>query len=110
MDVTNRRELARKALDGYLSGQGASTRSTARALAEGLFRLGLAVDLGAVETNMVYLEVEDPEGFLQGLRARGVLAGRVGGRVRFVTHRDLMDEDIPLTLERVQDLLHSRPR
>lgn len=50
----------------------------ARALAEGLFRLGLAVDLGAVETNMVYLEVEDPEGFLQGLRARGVLAGRVG--------------------------------
>ena len=82
----------------------------ARALAEGLFRLGLAVDLGAVETNMVYLEVEDPEGFLQGLRARGVLAGRVGGRVRFVTHRDLMDEDIPLTLERVQDLLHSRPR
>lgn len=82
----------------------------ARALAEGLFRLGLAVDLGAVETNMVYLEVEDPEGFLQGLRARGVLAGRVGGRVRFVTHRDLMDEDIPLALERVQDLLHSRPR
>jgi len=54
--------------------------------------------------------VEDPEGFLQGLRARGVLAGRVGGRVRFVTHRDLMDEDIPLALERVQDLLHSRPR
>lgn len=82
----------------------------ARALAEGLFRLGLAVDLGAVETNMVYLEVEDPEGFLQGLRARGVLAGRVGGRVRFVTHRDLRDEDIPLALERIQDLLHSKSR
>jgi len=82
----------------------------ARALAEGLFRLGLAVDLEAVETNMVYLEVEDPEGFLQGLRTRGVLAGRVGGRVRFVTHRDLRDEDIPLALERVHDLLHSKSR
>jgi len=34
MDVTDRRELARRALDGYVSGQGASTRATAHALAK----------------------------------------------------------------------------
>jgi threonine aldolase len=77
----------------------------ARALAEGLVRLGLRVDLGAVQTNMVYLEVEDPRGFLERLRAHGVLAGAVGGRVRFVTHRDLRDEDLPLALERVEAAL-----
>jgi hypothetical protein len=32
MDVTTRRELARRALDGYVSGPAASTRATARAL------------------------------------------------------------------------------
>lgn len=34
MDVTRRRELARSALDGYVSGPTASTRATARALAK----------------------------------------------------------------------------
>lgn len=34
MDVTNRRELARRALDGYVSGPGAPVRATARALAK----------------------------------------------------------------------------
>lgn len=81
----------------------------ARALAEGLFRLGLAVDLGAVETNMVYLEVEDPEGFLQGLRARGCSRGAWGkGAVRDPPGPH--GRGHPLALERVQDLLHSRPR
>ncbi len=34
MDVTNRRELARKALDGYVSGPAAPIQATARALAK----------------------------------------------------------------------------
>jgi hypothetical protein len=34
MDVTNRRELARRTLDGYVSGPDATTRATARALAK----------------------------------------------------------------------------
>ena len=34
MDVTHRRELARRALDGYVSGPAASTEATARALAK----------------------------------------------------------------------------
>jgi hypothetical protein len=34
MDIADRRELARRALDGYVSGPAASTRATARALAK----------------------------------------------------------------------------
>jgi threonine aldolase len=78
----------------------------ARALAEGLARLGLKVE--PVETNMVYLEVPDPQGFLERLKAQGVLAGAVGGRVRFVTHRDLRDENIPQALEAVARALQSK--
>jgi threonine aldolase len=78
----------------------------ARALAEGLARLGLKVE--PVETNMVYLEVPDPQGFLERLKAQGVLAGALGGRVRFVTHRDLRDEDIPQALEAVDRALQSK--
>jgi threonine aldolase len=78
----------------------------ARALAEGLARLGLKVE--PLETNMVYLEVPDPQGFLERLKAQGVLAGAVGGRVRFVTHRDLRDEDIPQALEAVDRALQSK--
>jgi threonine aldolase len=78
----------------------------ARALAEGLARLGLKVE--PVETNMVYLEVPDPQGFLERLKAQGVLAGAVGGRVRFVTHRDLRDEDIPQALEAVDRALQPK--
>lgn len=78
----------------------------ARALAEGLAQLGLKVE--PVETNMVYLEVRDPQGFLERLKAQGVLAGAVGGRVRLVTHRDLKDEDIPQALEAIERALQSK--
>ncbi|MEN2981739.1 MAG: threonine aldolase family protein [Thermus sp.] len=80
----------------------------ARALAQGLLRLGLEVDPQAVQTNMVYARVKDPQGFLARLRAHGVLAGAVGGRVRFVTHRDLRDEEIPEALRRVEAALQAK--
>lgn len=79
----------------------------ARALAAGLARLGLAVNPEAVQTNMVYVQVQDAPSFLERLRAHGVLAGAVGGRVRFVTHRDLRDEDIPEALARLEAALQS---
>lgn len=79
----------------------------ARALAVGLARLGLAVNPEAVQTNMVYVQVQDAPSFLERLRAHGVLAGAVGGRVRFVTHRDLKDEDIPEALARLEAALQS---
>ncbi|WP_027883536.1 threonine aldolase family protein [Meiothermus rufus] len=78
----------------------------ARALAEGLLKLHLEVDLQAVQTNMVYAQVPQAPTFTQRLRALGVLANPMAhNRVRFVTHRDLHDEDIPLALERIEQAL-----
>ncbi len=78
----------------------------ARALAEGLLRLHLEVDLQTVQTNMVYVQVPQAPAFVQRLRGLGVLANAMGpSRVRFVTHRDLQDEDIPLALQRIEQAL-----
>ncbi|MCS7194891.1 MAG: aminotransferase class I/II-fold pyridoxal phosphate-dependent enzyme [Meiothermus sp.] len=78
----------------------------ARALAEGLLRLNLEVDLRAVQTNMVYARVPQAPAFVQRLRELGVLANAMGpSRVRFVTHRDLLDEEIPLALRRIEQAL-----
>ena len=53
---------------------------------------------GAVETNIVIVELEDHSQdlpLLEGLRQRGVLASSMGpGRVRFVTHLNIEDDDV----------------
>lgn len=77
----------------------------ARALAEGLLRLRLEVDLQAVQTNMVYVGVPSPANFARRLGELGVLANPLGSRVRFVTHRDLPDEAVSLALERIAQAL-----
>ncbi len=80
----------------------ARDHALARALAEGLQSLGLSVDLKAVQTNMVYAQVPEAVAFVAALRERGILANPMSAnRVRFVTHRDLWDEDLPLALERI---------
>jgi threonine aldolase len=56
-----------------------------------------AVDVAAVETNivMVDLEAADPDALLAALAAHGVLAAKAGPRrIRFVTHRDVDDAGI----------------
>ena len=78
----------------------------ARALAEGLLRMHVEVDLESVQTNMVYAHIPRAAAFVERLRQAGVLANAMGNRVRFVTHRDLADEDIPLALERIESALH----
>jgi threonine aldolase len=57
-----------------------------------------AVDVQAVETNIVFVE---PSAFggtagevVERLKGEGVLATIVAGKVRMLTHRDLTDEDI----------------
>jgi len=77
----------------------------ARALAEGLLRMRLEVDLQAVQTNMVYVGVPSPTNFTQRLGELGVLANPLGNRVRFVTHRDLPDDAVSLALDRIQQAL-----
>lgn len=77
----------------------------ARALAEGLVRLGLEVDLRAVQTNMVYFKPKDATGLAARLAQVGVLCNALGDRIRLVTHRDLSDEDIPEALRRIESVL-----
>ena len=73
-------------------------------LAKGLANVtGVAVDVGAVETNIVVADVSGvgvsvPE-FLAALADCGVLATEFGGStIRFVTHLDIREEDIDDTV------------
>jgi len=74
----------------------------ARELAQGLADVaGCAVDAAAVETNIVRVErpAGDAQRFCAELARRGVLALPLGPRVvRFVTHRDVGDEDVARAL------------
>ncbi len=78
----------------------AQDHERARRLAEGLANVtGIAVDVSAVETNIVLADVSSvgmsvPE-FLAALAGCGVLATEFGGStIRFVTHLDIREEDI----------------
>ncbi|HEU5315687.1 MAG TPA: GntG family PLP-dependent aldolase [Chloroflexota bacterium] len=77
----------------------AEDHANARRLAEGLSRLpGLAVDLDAVETNIIMLSIDppaDPASFVAGLLARGVRVGAPAGRrLRLVTHHQVTAADV----------------
>jgi threonine aldolase len=73
-------------------------------LAEGLAGIdGLGVDMGAVQTNMVFLEMEDSsrdEALVAALAEEGIIWS-TGPVKRLVTHRDIDDQGIRLTLELV---------
>ena len=78
--------------------------ANARRLAEGIAELDPdAVDLAAVETNMVYVDLtrfgkQGPE-VSEALAARGVITIGGGGKMRLVTHRDVSEADIDTALE-----------
>lgn len=85
--------------------------ANARVLAEGLAELDeAAVDLEAVETNMVYLNLEPfnlgaPE-VAQALKQEGVLTlGMPGYSMRLVTHRDISAEQTKQALEALRKVL-----
>ena len=84
----------------------AADHQRARELAEGLERLGLALEKGGTRTNMVFIRVADASQALAALAAAGVIASDSGpNRVRFVTHRDLDDRSIPTALSRIEQAL-----
>ena len=71
---------------------------------------GIAVDLAAVETNivMVDLTAADASALIAFLAARGVHALAIHDRrVRFVTHRDLTDADIDLCIDAARAFVQS---
>lgn len=72
-----------------LQGDHLRTRQLARALVEA----GYDVDLGAVQTNIVYARVPDAERRVQAWAESGVLASALGhDSVRFVLHHQIDDE------------------
>ena len=79
----------------------------ARRLAEGLAALpGITVDLGAVQTNMVYLTVAEAVGFAERLETKGVRVGALGPQtVRLVTHYEITDDDVARTLTAAEEVL-----
>ena len=85
----------------------AEDHARARRLAEGLAAAGVAVDLDAVETNFVQLDVE-PYGLtkwdaLARLKEHGVgMSATVHPtRLRAVTHLDVSDEDIERAIDQI---------
>lgn len=70
----------------------------ARRLAEALGGVhGFRIDLEAVQTNIVLMDLDGftSAEFLEDLKQAGILAGPTGpGQVRFVTHKDVSDQDI----------------
>ena len=79
----------------------AHDHTLARILAEGLAPLpGLHIDLGTVQSNMVFVGVENnrEEALKSFLRDKGILVGGYG-TLRFVTHLDLDAEDIVCVIE-----------
>ena len=80
----------------------AKDHANARKLADGLRDLGWEVN--EPESNIVLASTPDTEATLAGLKRVGVLGVPVGGRVRFIPHRDLTTKDITEVLSRVAKL------
>ncbi|WP_229880835.1 threonine aldolase family protein [Amycolatopsis bartoniae] len=78
----------------------AEDHEKARRLSVGLAELGWEVN--TPETNIVLARVADVEVTLESLKAQGILAWSIGGKVRFVTHRDLSMADVEEALRRIK--------
>lgn len=80
----------------------AQDHANARRLAAGLAELGWEVN--EPETNIVLAGTPDVEATMTALRRVGVLAIPIGGRLRFIPHRDVPARDIEEVLSRVATL------
>ncbi|HVP24336.1 MAG TPA: GntG family PLP-dependent aldolase [Conexivisphaerales archaeon] len=97
-------------------GRLAEDHRNAKLLAEGLAKIdGIEIDLKAVQTNMVAFDVRGlgltAHQFVDSAQEFGVLCGDVDEyRVRMVTHRGIVKEDIDRTLLCVQKMTKRRGR
>jgi threonine aldolase len=83
----------------------ASARAMAETLAESK---GVAVDLDAVQTNIVFFSVSDAPGLVAQLKSEGILSSAIGPhQVRFVTHCDVSFEECQWAAKRVAALVGS---
>lgn len=84
----------------------------AKLLAESLSKIdGIKIDLRHVQTNIVYFEVGDlditPKQFIEQLESYHIRALSLGNRIRMVTHRGIQKNDIPYTIESIQEIAES---
>lgn len=84
-----------------MTGRLGEDHERARRLATGLAGLpGIGIDLESVQTNMVYLQIEDAPAAVEELARNGVLANAMGETaIRLVTHYEIADEDVERVLE-----------
>ena len=88
----------------------AEDHAHARLLAEGLAALpGVRLDPGAVETNIVFFEVDDAPGLVRRIADRVDIQASGPTQIRAVTHLDVSRADIELALEAFAAELGSSP-
>ncbi len=70
---------------------------------------GVKLDAESIETNIVIFGFEHPKlstaDFLARLKEKGVLALALGVGIRFVTHKDVGDEDVDRAVKAFKDIL-----
>ena len=84
----------------------------AKYLAEGLFALGMKIDISSIQTNLVYFSVPedimDAYEMVKKLKESGVLFGLPNGpekEIRVVTHKDVSKKDILEVIEKVKQVI-----
>jgi threonine aldolase len=82
----------------------------AKRLAEGIQGLpGIGLDAASIETNIVIFTFDHPHittpEFLARLKERGILALALGVGIRFVTHKDVGDEDVDRAIGAFREIL-----
>jgi threonine aldolase len=82
----------------------------AKRLAQAIAGLpGIELDPAGVETNIILFRFEHPRltipQFLDALERRGVLALAVFGGIRFVTHKDVGDDDVDRAIAAFREIL-----
>jgi threonine aldolase len=92
----------------------AEDHANAKRLAEGLSQLpGIEIDPARVPTNIVIFALEpdalSPAQLAQGLAARGIKVGTIGGRrMRAVTHHGIETRDVERALTTFQEVLQAK--
>jgi threonine aldolase len=79
----------------------ADDHQNARRLAEDLCNIeGLEVELGKVDTNMVFISMDQEKQpqLIDFLKEQGILVGGYG-QLRLVTHHDIVADDVPVVVE-----------
>jgi len=82
----------------------------ARRLAEGIAELpGFHVELARIQTNIVYVGVDDADGVVADWKENGLLANALGPRsIRLVTHFQVSDDEVGRALTLISELAARR--